>query len=113
MLLVFSSNLEPSDLADEAFLRRIPYKIEVNGPTREEFVTLFQELASKADCECEAATVEWLLDSHYQAINRPLRYCHPRDLLRQVRNFCEFHKQPLTANRETLEVAVRNYFAGL
>jgi predicted ATPase with chaperone activity len=113
MLLVFSTNLEPSDLVDEAFLRRIPYKIEVNGPTREEFVTLFQELADKADCECESETVEWLLDSHYQAINRPLRFCHPRDLLRQVRNYCEFHKQPVTANRETLDVAVRNYFAGL
>jgi predicted ATPase with chaperone activity len=113
MLLVFSTNLEPCDLVDEAFLRRIPYKIEVSGPTREEFVTLFQELADKADCECEAETVEWLLDSHYLAINRPLRFCHPRDLLRQVRNYCEFHKQPLTANRETLEVAVRNYFAGL
>jgi predicted ATPase with chaperone activity len=111
MLLVFSTNLEPSDLVDEAFLRRIPYKIEVNGPTRDEFITLFQELAGKAKCSCDAMSVEWLLETHYQS--RPLRFCHPRDLLRQVRNFCEFHNQPMTANRETLDVAVRNYFAGL
>ncbi len=113
MLLVFSTNLEPSDLVDEAFLRRIPYKIEVSGPTREEFVTLFQELATKAGCQCEQAAVHYLLDTHYQATKRPLRFCHPRDLLRQIRNYCEFHKQPLAVSNETLDVAVRNYFAGL
>ena len=79
MLLVFSTNLEPSDLVDEAFLRRIPYKIEVNGPSTEEFVTLFQELATKADCQCDLATIHYLFDTHYQPVNRPLRFCHPRD----------------------------------
>jgi predicted ATPase with chaperone activity len=113
LLLVFSTNLEPSDLVDEAFLRRIPYKIEVNGPTRDEFVILFQELATKADCQCELSAIHYLLETHYQPVNRPLRFCHPRDLLRQVRNYCEFHKQPLSATNETLDVAVRNYFAGL
>lgn len=113
MLLVFSTNLEPSDLVDEAFLRRIPYKIEVNGPTREEFVTLFQELAARGGCQCDPTALHYLLDTHYQPSNRPLRYCHPRDLLRQVRNYCEFNKQPLAVTKETLDVAVRNYFAGL
>jgi predicted ATPase with chaperone activity len=113
MLLVFSTNLEPSDLVDEAFLRRIPYKIEVNGPSREEFINLFQELAANGGCQCELSALHYLLDTHYQAIDRPLRFCHPRDLLRQVRNFCEFHKQPFAATNETLDVAVRNYFAGL
>lgn len=113
MLLVFSTNLEPRDLVDEAFLRRIPYKIEVNGPTRDEFVILFQELATKAGCQCNLAAIHYLLETHYQPVNRPLRFCHPRDLLRQVRNYCEFHKQPLSVTNETLDVAVRNYFAGL
>ncbi len=82
-------------------------------PKREEFVTLFQELAAKADCQCDLATIHYLLDTHYQPVNRPLRFCHPRDLLRQVRNYCEFHKQELAATSETLDIAVRNYFAGL
>lgn len=113
MLLVFSTNLEPSDLVDEAFLRRIPYKIEVNGPTREEFINLFHELAAKAGCQCDPAGLHYLLDTHYESMGRPLRFCHPRDLLRQIRNFCEFHSQPLVVSTETLDVAVRNYFAGL
>ncbi|MEM8945090.1 MAG: AAA family ATPase [Planctomycetota bacterium] len=113
MLLVFSTNLEPSDLVDEAFLRRIPYKIEVNSPNEADFSALFIELAKSLGCECDADTVRYLLETHYQRVNRPLRYCHPRDLLRQIRNFCEFHQRPLEVTCETVDVAVRNYFAGL
>ena len=113
MLLVFSTNLEPSDLVDEAFLRRIPYKIEVLGPDEKEFVSLFVELAGRLGFECSEDAVVYLLDNHYRESDRPMRYCHPRDLLRQIRNFCEFHDRPREVNRETLDVAVRNYFAGL
>jgi hypothetical protein len=113
LLLVFSTNLAPQELVDEAFLRRIPYKIEVHGPDEGEFVDLFVTLARQVDCQCEAAAVEYLLEQHYRTIRRPLRYCHARDLLRQVRNYCEFHGKPLSVTRETLDVAVVNYFAGL
>jgi SpoVK/Ycf46/Vps4 family AAA+-type ATPase len=113
LLLVFSTNLEPRDLVDEAFLRRIPYKIEVHGPEEREFVDLFCELAEKAGGTCDVEAIKRLIEHHYRAVHRPLRYCHPRDLLRQVRNFCEFHGRPFAVTRETLEVAVANYFAGL
>ncbi len=113
MLTVFSTNLEPRDLVDEAFLRRIPYKIEVGSPGEVEFADLFMELAEQMGCECDPQAIEYLLQQHYRPVDRPLRYCHPRDLLRQVRNFCEFHDRPLEVSRETLDVAVRNYFAGL
>jgi len=113
MLLVFSTNLEPSDLVDEAFLRRIPYKIEVNGPNREEFLSLFVELATGMGCACDRQTLEYLLETYYRPTNRPLRYCHPRDLLRQIRNFCAFNNRPMEVTPETLDVAVHNYFARL
>ncbi len=113
MLLVFSTNLEPSDLVDEAFLRRIPYKIEVNSPDETEFASLFIELAKKQGYACDEQAITYLLETHYRKANRPMRYCHPRDLLRQIRNFCEFHARPLEVSRETVDVAVRNYFAGL
>lgn len=113
MLLIFSTNLEPKDLVDEAFLRRIPYKIEVHGPDELEFIDLFVELAGKINCDCDEEALRYLIEHHYRTVHRPLRYCHPRDLLRQVRNFCEFHGRPLAVNRETLEIAVTNYFAGL
>jgi len=113
LLLVFSTNLEPSDLVDEAFLRRIPYKIEVHSPNESEFTSLFIELASAAGCSCDEQAIAYLLETHYRPLDRPLRYCHPRDLLRQIGNFCQFHDRPLEISRETLDVAVRNYFAGL
>ncbi len=113
VLLVFSTNLEPSDLVDEAFLRRIPYKIEVGSPDEADFQSLFIELAENMGCQCEESSLDYLLETHYRPTNRPLRYCHPRDLLRQIRNFCEFHNQKLEVTPETLDVAVRNYFAGL
>ena len=112
-LTVFSTNLEPRDLVDEAFLRRIPYKIEVGSPDETEFVDLLLELADQLGCGCDPQSIEYLLQRHYRPTDRPLRYCHPRDLLRQVRNFCNFHDRPLEVSRETLDVAVRNYFAGL
>ena len=108
LLLVFSTNLEPSALVDEAFLRRIPYKIEVQSPDEQEFCDLFIELSRRMGCECDRYVVRQMIERHYHPENRPLRFCHPRDLLRQVQNYCQFHglKQEVTA--ETLDVAVAN-----
>ncbi|MCH2596639.1 MAG: AAA family ATPase [Pirellulales bacterium] len=113
MLLIFSTNLEPSDLVDEAFLRRIPYKIEVLGPDENEFISLFLELAQTQGLRCDKRVVDYLIEKHYRTSNRPLRYCHPRDLLRQIHNFCKFHNRPAEVSDETIDVAVRNYFARL
>lgn len=113
MLTVFSTNLKPMDLVDEAFLRRIPYKIEVQGPSEAEFAELFLDLAQQSGLTCTPEAVEYLLKQHYQPKDRPLRYCHPRDLIRQIRNYCEFEGQPSEVNRQSLDVAVKNYFAEL
>lgn len=112
MLLVFSTNLDPSELVDEAFLRRIPYKVEVSSPTEGEFVDLMHELAGDLGCRCDPDAVESLLQRHYRAKARPLRYCHPRDLLRQISNYAKLHDRPFEATRETFDLAVQNYFAG-
>ncbi|QDS98103.1 ATP-binding protein [Adhaeretor mobilis] len=113
MLLVFSTNLEPGALVDEAFLRRIPYKIEVVSPNETEFAELFMQLAASNNCECPGEVVDYLIERHFRAKNRPLRYCHPRDLIRQICNLCEFTGIPLEASRDTVDVAVHNYFAGI
>ena len=113
LLTVFSTNLSPQDLVDEAFLRRIPYKIEVQGPSEQEFKELFQDLAELNGLTCDETAIEHLLSRHYKPVDRPMRYCHPRDLIRQVRNYCEFHAVPPAVNEMTLDEAVRNYFAQL
>jgi len=110
-LIVFSTNLEPRSLVDEAFLRRIPYKIDVRDPTEQEFRCLMRAMAATSGIEHHEEVVDYLLDSHYRPQGRPLRFCHPRDLLRQVRIFCSFHQLPPILTQQAVDAAVRNYFA--
>ncbi len=112
-LFILSTNLEPRDLVDEAFLRRIPYKIEVRGPDEVEFRELFDRMASAAGFEVAPGAVDWLLETAYRTAARELRYCHPRDLLRQVRTYCTVHDLPRQVSEQTLGVAIENYFATL
>ena len=112
-LLVLSTNLEPRELLDEAFLRRIPYKIEIGDPTEVQFRDLLHSQAASMSFEIEAGAIDHLIEQHYRRAHRPYRFCHPRDLLRQVKNFCEVHAQPKRLTPDGFDLAVQNYFAGL
>lgn len=110
-LIVFSTNLEPRDLVDEAFLRRIPYKIEVVNPTEEEFRSLFKFMCPKLGFEFEEQPLDYLIETHYKAKNRPFRACQPRDLLTQVKNHCFYQKLTPKMTSEFFDLAAENYFA--
>ncbi|MGD9723984.1 MAG: AAA family ATPase [Pirellulales bacterium] len=112
-LVIFSTNLEPRDLVDDAFLRRIPYKIEVNDPSEDEFRDLFKMMAPKMGFEYKEEVVDYLLETHYRPMNRPMRCCHPRDLLMQARNMCLYEGTPLALSNDAMDFAVENYFAVL
>jgi len=112
-LIIFSTNLEPSDLADDAFLRRIPFKIEIGAPSRQEFIKLFEVFAKKTKVECSLDALEYLISQHFDACDRPMRRCHARDLLDQVSHFCEYNELPMVATAEILDHAVKNYFAAM
>lgn len=109
-LIIFSTNLEPTDLADDAFLRRIPFKIEVGAPSRDEFIKLLQVFAEKLKVECPDESVAYLLSTHYDSCGRPMRRCQARDLLDQAAHFCEYNELPAVATPEILDHAVANYF---
>ena len=109
-LIIFSTNLEPHDLADDAFLRRIPYKVEVADPSREEFHVLFEMFSQSVGCEYVADAVDYLIDTHYVAKGRPLRRCQARDLISHILNYCEFQDQPIEMTEENLDRAVELYF---
>ena len=112
-LLVFSTNLEPEHICDEAFLRRIPYKIEVFNPTEIQFRKLFQNLVAKYRVQTDESVLEYLIEYHYKRVGRPFRFCHVQDLLFQARDFCEFHGKQWTLNKEIAELACTNYFSGI
>ena len=110
-LVVFSTNLEPKDLVDDAFLRRIPYKIEVPDPSVENFVKLFKIMCGIYKIEWNSELIQQLIKKHYLPVNRPLRNCHPRDLLLQVTNYCKYLKRPIELSEEALDFACDNYFS--
>ncbi|MGV3483192.1 MAG: AAA family ATPase, partial [Planctomycetaceae bacterium] len=110
-LVIFSTNLEPKDLVDDAFLRRIPYKIEVFNPPEEDFRKLFEIMCMVTKIPYQAAAIDYLIKTHYLPVNRPFRNCQPRDLLLQVRNYCLFNELPIELKNEYLDFAVENYFS--
>jgi hypothetical protein len=110
-LIIFSTNLQPKDLVDEAFLRRIPYKVEVIDPTEEEFRNLFKLMAGKLEMEYQPEIVDYVIEHHYKRVGRPFRCCQPRDLLMQVRNYCRFAGLKPEMTKEYIDFAVENYFA--
>lgn len=110
-IIVFSTNLEPRDLVDGAFLRRIPYKIMVLDPSRDEFHRLFEVIAPMQGFKYDRAAVDYLIETHYVPVNRPFRACQPRDLLLQVRNYCMYHDQPKVMTAQAFDFAVENYFS--
>jgi predicted ATPase with chaperone activity len=109
-LIIFSTNLDPKELVDEAFLRRIPYKINVPDPDEEEFQRLFELCAPAVGCAYESAAVQHLLERHYRPHGRPRRRCHPRDLLLQVHNYCTYNDLPMEMRPEYFDLVVDNYF---
>jgi predicted ATPase with chaperone activity len=109
-LIIFSTNLEPTDLADEAFLRRIPYKIEVGDPSVSEFKSLFNLAAKTLHCEFRPESVDYLIENHYDGVGRNFRRCHPRDLLMQIRNYCVYNGLPVEMKPEYFDRVVPCYF---
>ncbi len=110
-LILFSTNLEPKELVDEAFLRRIPYKILAADPTEGMFRQMFEIFAPRLGFrDVNPAAIQHLVATHYKAINRPFRCCQPRDLLLQVRNYCVYNDLPLEMKPEYFDIAAENYF---
>jgi hypothetical protein len=109
-LIIFSTNLEPRQLVDEAFLRRIPYKIDVADPTEAEFRQVFRDRAAELGIVYQEAMLDYLIEKHYRRAGRAFRFCHPRDLLHQVCTYCDFLEQPLELTRPAIDSSVKNYF---
>lgn len=111
VIVVFSSNIQPSKLADEAFLRRLGYKIFVGPLDEAEYRRIFMQV-------CEQTRIPFVEDGYRHVLEelhgkkgKPLLACHPRDILCQVRDIARFNGVPSELSRELLNWAWDNYFA--
>ena len=112
-LVIFSTNLDPKELVDEAFLRRIRYKVEIKNPTRDHFKEIFQRVCAAKGIEYDDGTVEYLLNDKYPELGVEPRAVHPRDLIEQIIDYCTYHETEPKITRESLDVACHNYFVHL
>jgi predicted ATPase with chaperone activity len=108
--LVFSTNLNPSNLGDEAFLRRIQYKMLLRGPTAAEFTQIFERTCAARRIPCPPGLLERFLDRHFRRTGKALRRCQPRDLLSHALNLINFEKLPYALNDEILDRAFESCF---
>ncbi len=110
VIVVFSSNLLPSALADEAFLRRLAYKIHLGPLDEDQYREVFRQTALELDIAYVPEAVDALMRTGHTAQEQPLMACVPRDLLRQVRDRARLHGTVPRMDAETLEWAWHNYF---
>lgn len=108
-LVVFSTNLEPSRLVDEAFLRRMGYRVQIEPPTEETFRRIFERYADAVGVSYEPAVLDYLV-TKYPAEKRVRKSCEPRDLLNRALDICQYKGLPPILTKELLDLAWANYF---
>ncbi|MFZ5922280.1 MAG: ATP-binding protein [Chloroflexota bacterium] len=113
VLIVFSTNLPPRDLVDEAFLRRLRHKIEIGDPSYEEYREIFKRVAQAKGVQYSDQGLAYLLQEWYIKRNRKLRASHPRDLCDQILDIARYLSTEPVMSRELLERAARSYFVEL
>lgn len=113
VLIVFSTNLPPKDLVDEAFLRRLRHKIEIGDPTYEEYREIFRRVAADKKVEYSDQGLAYLLQEWYIKRNRKLRASHPRDLCDQIIDIGSYLAIKPQMTREMLDRAAQAYFVEL
>lgn len=110
LLVIFSTNLDPAKLVDEAFLRRIRYKLEIPNPSERIFRGIFRKECQKQGVRFEPASLEHLIQRYYLQTGRSFRGCHPRDILQLIVDLCKFAQLEPALSRRVLEQAAESYF---
>jgi hypothetical protein len=110
VFIVFATNLKPESLADEAFLRRIPYKILAKNPTIDEYCRIFEMNCKRRGITFDPVMVEYLDRKYYKPRKLQMRACHPRDLISQVVDICRYTNREPVITRELLDSACGSYF---
>jgi hypothetical protein len=110
VLVVFATNIRPAELVDEAFLRRIHYKVLAESPTREDFTKIFENYCREHELAYQQSLVDHLLNSYFKPRGIQMRGCHPRDLIEPALAHAEYIGHPPVLTNELLEAACDGYF---
>ncbi len=108
--LIFSTNLRPDQLGDEAFLRRIQYKMFLRSPHKTEFVEIFERFAESRMLECQPGVIEAFVEKHYVKGGKRYRRCHPRDVVSHAIDIINFESLPKKLNADVLDRAFDSCF---
>jgi predicted ATPase with chaperone activity len=109
-MVVFATNIRPADLVDEAFIRRIQYKVFATSPTPAEFMQIFENYSRDKGLEFKPEVIQELIDTYYRPRNIELRGCHARDLIEQSRSLAEYLDRPFELSLDLLREASDSYF---
>jgi predicted ATPase with chaperone activity len=112
-LIIFSTNLDPKSLVDEAFLRRIRHKILVSNPTFDQYRVIFQRMCDSMDVAYDEQVLVYLLETYYVKAERGLRACHPRDLLSEATDIARYLGLPNRLTEDLIDRACDVYFANI
>lgn len=107
-LLIFSTNLQPADLMDDAFLRRLPYKIMMGRPTLEDYCEIFRRVCRQHKLENPPGILEYLINDYYRKFNLPLSANHPRFLIDCIVDYCRYIDKPAALTADLMTFALRN-----
>jgi predicted ATPase with chaperone activity len=113
VLIVFSTNLDPRDLVDEAFLRRIRHKIEITDPTYEQYREIFKRVCDARGIRYDEQALAYLLKEWYINQERNLRAVHPRDLISQLLDIATYLNKPPILSKEMIDRSAASYFVKL
>ena len=108
--LIFSTNLRPDQLGDEAFLRRIQYKMFLRSPRAPEFIQIFERFAASRLLDCPKGLAEEFVEKHYTKGDKRLRRCHPRDVISHAIDIIHFEALPMELNADLLDRAFNSCF---
>jgi predicted ATPase with chaperone activity len=109
-LIIFSTNLKPQELVDEAFFRRIRYKVHFENPTLEEFKEIFKNYCRSKNIVYNPIIVDYMQTEFYQKFNVEIRRCHPRDIIEQVIDIARYLNTPPALTKELVDGACNSYF---
>jgi predicted ATPase with chaperone activity len=113
VLLIFSTNLHPSQLGDEAFFRRIRHKVEIPDPTRDQFLEILARVCQQRELPLDPEAALYLVEEYYTRSGRGFKGCHPRDIADLVVDICQYHGERVAFTRRYLDTACASYFVSL